>query len=372
LQCVGDDVKIVQVNLQPDYGGAEAHVGLLARGLLAHGHDVRLLCHPLGRLRKEAERDGLKTQTLRVRNQLAPTAILRLAALLRRDRPDILHLHTPKEYFCGLAAGRMAGVGAIVLTRHMLLPIKSLMRQVYARTDAVICLSGGLQTLLHQQGLPLAKLPLIYGAIDTLPFTTPQDPEAISALRREWGMETNSVAVGCVGRLVGGKGQEVLLEAFARCRARFPDVPVALVFVGDGPKRAELEAQAASPGIRDGVRFAGFRDDIPLVFAALNIVVVPSTLTELLPLSVMEGMAAGRPVIASCTGGASEIITDDNTGLLVSPGDVDALENALLCLSSDAGLRQWMGMEGRKRVQRQFALPRLLEETEALYRRLLA
>ena len=136
-------MKIAQVNLQPDYGGAEAHVGMLARGLRARGHDVRLLCHPSGRLRMDAARDGLPTESLRVRNQLAPVAALRMAALLRRDRPDVLHLHTPKEYLCGLVAGRLAGVSAIVLTRHMLLPLKPLMRQVYARTDAAICLSRG-------------------------------------------------------------------------------------------------------------------------------------------------------------------------------------------------------------------------------------
>ena len=292
--------------------------------------------------------------------------------MLRQDRPDILHLHTPKEYLCGLVAGRMANVGAIVLTRHMFLPLKPLMRKVYAHTDAVICLSGGLQTLLHQQGLPFAKLPLIYGAIDTLPFTAPQSPASISALRREWDIGPETAAVGCVGRLVGGKGQEILLEAFARCRARYTDKPMVLVLIGDGPKQEALEAQANTLGIRDGVRFAGFRSDIPLVLAALDIVVVPSTLTELLPLSVMEGMAAGRPVIASRTGGASEIIRNGETGLLVAPGDVAALEIALTCLLSNAALRQWMGLEGQKRVQSQFALPRLLDETEALYKQLIA
>ena len=368
---VGDDVKIAQVNLQPDYGGAEAHVGMLARGLQARGHDVRLLCHPLGRLRKDAERAGLQTQPLRVRNQLAPVATLRMAALLRHDRPDVLHLHTPKEYLCGLAAGRLAGVGVVVLTRHMLLPLKPLMRKAYARADAVICLSGELQTLLLRQSLPLAKLPLIYGAIDTLPFTTPQHPEAVSALRHSWGMEPDTAAVGCVGRLVDGKGQEVLMEAFARCRARFPEMPLGLALVGDGPKRPELEALANSLGIKDRVQFAGFRNDIPLAMAALDIVTVPSTLTELLPLSVMEGMAAGRPVIASHMSGVSEIITNGITGLLVPPGNGEALGDALQCLLSDARLRRRIAGEGAKRVQRQFALPRLLDETEALYAGLL-
>ena len=365
-------MKIAQVNLQADYGGAEAHVGLLARGLRARGHDVRLLCHPRGRLGKEAAQEGLRTQSLLVRNQLSPTAALRMAALLRRDRPDVLHLHTPKDYLCGVAAGWLAGVKAIVLTRHMLLPLKPLMRKVYARADAVICLNGSLQTLLHQQGLPLSKLPLLYGAIDTLPFTMPQDPSAVCRLRREWGIEPETVAFGCVGRLVNGKGQEVLLEAFAQCRARYDNLPLALVLVGDGPKRAELEAQAQQLGIANGTRFVGFRSDIPLVLAALDVVTVPSTGTELLPLSVMEAMAAGCAVIASHNGGASEIITNPDMGLLVPPGDIGALRDALHCLAADADLRRHMGRAGAARAQSQFALPRLLDQTEFLYARLLA
>ena len=174
------------------------------------------------------------------------------------------------------------------------------------------------------------------------------------------------------GEAGGGKGQEVLLEAFAHCQSHFPALPLVLALVGDGPTRAALEAQANSMGIQDRVRFAGFRNDIPLVMAALDIVTVPSTLTELLPLAAMEAMAAGRPVIASRTGGASEIIADGSMGLLVPPGNVEALSDALQCLSADTDLRQQMGGEGAKRVQRQFALPRLLDETEALYRRLLA
>ena len=362
-------LKIAQVNLEPDYGGAERHVQMLAHGLQTQGHDVTLICHPNGRLRQEAERARIRTLTLHTGSQLAPSAPLRLASQLRRERPDVLHLHTSKDYLCGAIAGRLANVPVVVLTRHMLLPLKPLMRCVYARVDAVVCLTQGLAALLQSQQLPADKLHLMYGAIDLAPFTTPISAESVRQTRQDWNACPEEVLMGCIGRLVEGKGQDVLLEAAARCRAR--RLPLRLILVGSGPQKTALQMLARQLGLSAYVHFADFQEDIPRILAALDIVAVPSTVEELLPLVILEALAARRPVVASQVGGVSEIIADNSVGLLVPPGNVEALANALCCLASDADLRQKLGNSGANRVQTCFALPRLLQDTQNLYSQLL-
>ena len=378
-------MKIALANLQTDYGGAEIHVLTLARGLQARGHVVLLFCHPDGRLCREAQADGVQIRPMRVRNQLAPVGALRMAAQLRRDRPDVAHLHTPRDYLCGFVAARMTRVPAVLLTRHMLRPLKPLMRRLYARADAVIYPSLRLRDLLLAQGLPPEKLHLIRGAIDLAAYmdiekddisgdstgdmkARQEDCRAVQKLRQEWLGAEGELLIGCVGRLVVGKGQETLIEALAILRGRGRRFRLALI--GDGLLRGALEAQSARLGVADAVCFAGFRDDIARVLRALDVVAVPSTLAELLPLSVMEAMAARRPVVAANAGGVPEIITDTGCGCLIPPGDANALADALETLAGDPALRARIGNAGAERIRGLFAMPRMIDETAALYERL--
>lgn len=350
-------MKIAQVNLQTDYGGAERHVLLLARGLRDAGHEVRVFCHPGGRLRREAESAGIATGLVSARNQIDLGAALRLAMRLRRWRPDVVHLHTPREYVGGTLAARCAGVPATVITRHMVRPVNALMRRVYGRTGAVLCLTRAVRDNLAGQGIPPEKLELVYGAIDTTEFAVEAGKGA-------------ALAVGIVGRLVGGKGHACFLEAAARFSAASP-LPAKFLIVGDGPERPTLEALAGRLGLSsDRVVFTGFRGDMPAVMASLDILVLASTDAEVLPLVVMEALAAGRAVVATRVGGVPEIVEDAVTGLLVPPGDTDALAGALRRLAADPELRARLGVAGKRKVEAQFSLPRMIAETERVYRRL--
>lgn len=360
-------MKIALTNLQPDYGGAEVHVRTLARGLSARGHAVCLYCHPDGRLRHHAQSDGTPTQSLPARSQLDGIAALRLAARLRRDRPDVLHLHASRDYLCGLLAARLTQT-PVVLTRHMLLPLSPVMRRVYAQVDAVICLSQGLKTRLLEQGVPADRLHLIYGAIDLAPFAVPPDGKEVGALRCQWGAQPGETLVGCVGRLVEGKGQATLLQALSLCRGEAQSLR--LILVGTGPLQSALQAQAKNLGIADRVHFAGFCRDVPQALAALDIVVVPSTAMELLPLALMEAMASARPVLATRVGGIIEIVDEARMGCLLPPGDAVALAVALRLLAASAEMRSRLGKAAAVRAQSRFALPRMLSETEHLYERL--
>ena len=350
------DTRIALVNLQADFGGAEGHVLALAGGLAARGHDVRVLCHPRGRLRRMAEGCRLEAVSVPTAGQMDLGAAARLAWQVRRWRPDVLHLHTPKDYLIGTLAGRLSDTTATVITRHLLLPVSPHMRRVYRRADAVICPCRALRDQLAADGVPGDKLALVYGAINAGPFRQAPSRRAGTA-----------PIVGTVGRLVPGKGHAVLLDAFARL-GTLPS-PSALHIVGDGSEQAALRVQAERLGLSGRVRFLGFQTDVPAVMAALDVFVLASTHTEVLPLVVLEAMAAGCAVVATSVGGVPEIVEDGQSGLLVPPGDADALASALSRFVTDPSLRAALGRAAAYRVEQRFTLPAMLTETEGVYRK---
>lgn len=359
-------MKIVQVNLQHDFGGAEQHVLTVSNGLSERGHEVTVFAHPDGKLPGKAREIGLNVVEIAMRNQMDLKGGARLTFFLEKLRPDVLHLHTPKDYVGGVMAARLAGVKAVVMTRHMLLPVKPKMRRIYNATNAVVCLSQGVRDNLREQQIREEKLRLILGAIDVAEFEGLPDRRMRATLRNELELRPDRVGIGVIGRLVGGKGHDVLLQAFARL-----NLPSARLFVvGEGPLRQTLEARAAELGIAEAVSWLGFRADIVAVLNALDIVVLPSDESEVFPLILMEAMAASCAVVASRIGGVPEIVEDEQTGLLVTPGDVQDLADALYDVIMDADVRKQMGINGKRRAEKHFSMTRFLDQTEQLYEKL--
>ena len=363
-------MRVVQVNIQPDYGGAERYTLLLADGLRARGHSVSLICHPKGRLRSEAEQLGLTTHTVTARNQADLRAAVHLAIQLRRERPDILHLQTSKEYFSGAIAARWARVPAVVVSRHMLLPVKPIVRRLFQKVDAVVVLSQAVRDNLLLYGVPDAKVNVIYAGIDTREFSRAAEDGSGCTARVALGVPDGNLLLGMAGRFVEGKGHACLLDAMASLIGQ--GVPTTLALVGEGPLRGEMEARARTLGIADQVIFAGFHPNLPAFMAALDVFVMASTCQEVMPLVLMEAMSAGCPVVATEVGGVSEIVASGRTGLLVPPGDAAALADALRRVGEDPSLRARLREAGHAEVLQRFTLSHKVEEMEQMYLRLLS
>ena len=365
-------MNIAQVNLQKDWGGAEKHVSLLSRSLREADHSVIVCSHPQGRLRRDVESHGIRCLPITAINQLDLMAGVKLAVRLARFRPDILHVHTPRDYISGLLASRFLPGSALVLTRHMMLPLKPMMRRLYAQTRGVFCLSAGMRLFLQTQGVPLSLLHHVRSGIDTALFSAAALAQR-ETIRREWKLAPEEIAVGVVGRLVPGKGHSLLLEALSRLRkAEFQeDVPVVkCVFVGEGQERERLSRQAHALGLSDYVFFTGFRNDIPATLGALDVFTLPSQ-SELLPLSIMEAMAAGLPVLATEVGSLTELIESEVSGLLTPPDDPEKLAVALRRLTADAALRAKLGACAAERAHTDFTLEAMARETIGAYRLIL-
>lgn len=293
-----------------------------------------------------------------------------LARALRAERPMILHAHLTYPLSCkfGLVAAALARVPAVVATAQLYLELprtRSIAAQhwiVDAAVDRYIAVSHEVAERLRQRfGVPPGKIRVVQNGIALAPFGTdagaPVGPARVPGARRP--------VVLTAARLDTQKGHNYLLAAAAL-------VPEAeFVLAGDGQERSALEAQARRLGIGERVHFLGYRSDIPALLAEADLFVLPS-LYEGLPLSVLEAMAAGLPVIATAIGGTEEAIVHGETGLLVPPGDPAALARAIRLALSDADLARRIAAAGKERAHREFSADLMAERVTRVYDDLLS
>lgn len=211
-------------------------------------------------------------------------------------------------------------------------------------------------------GLDAAKFQTIYYGVDEAPFGGVPAGD-VAALRRAWGVADDEVAVGFVGRLVPQKDIGTLLRGFALFAGRCPQTR--LIIVGAGPLDGVLRHRAEALGIARHVVWAGFREDIAAVMRAFDVFALTSVY-EGLGLVLLEAMAARRPVVATRVGAIPEVVAEGETGLLVGPGEPEALAAAFGKLS-DGALRARFGEAGRLRVLREFTLEGMFQATDEMY-----
>jgi glycosyltransferase involved in cell wall biosynthesis len=231
-------------------------------------------------------------------------------------------------------------------------------------TDAFVAVSAFVRdSAVRNLGLPAARVEVIPNSVELSRFA-PSDPAQLAALRRELGIGAADRVITTVGRLDPPKGHRFLLEALVEVRRRVPGVR--LLIVGDGPSRANLEVQACEHGVSDRVVFAGVRGDIPAILGLSEVFVLP-TLSEGLPLTVLEAMAAGVPPVASRIGPTEEIVESGHTGVLVEPREPKPLAEAITRLLLAPAEARAIGARARAQVEARFSARRCAEALGALY-----
>lgn len=291
-----------------------------------------------------------------------------LRGLLRQARPDVFHAHmsSPVAAKWGLTAAVLAGVRAVLGTVQVIshyVPDRSTrlqLRLLAGRVDRYLAVSREIATgLVEDYGWPAAKIEVVHNAVDAGRFGADASPE----LREELGASGRPLVLTSA-RLSDQKGLPVLLEA----ASEVPEAVFALA--GEGPERTHLEELADRLGVAGRVRFLGRREDVPELLATCDVFALPS-LYEGTSLAVLEAMAARRPVVSSAIGGTEELVEDGRSGLLVPPGDADALAAALRRLLGDAGLREQLAAQARERVERNFTRAAMAARVGAVYEELL-
>ncbi len=210
--------------------------------------------------------------------------------------------------------------------------------------------------------------PILYIAngISLRPYEKPVSREEA---RARLGWSPDAFIVGIVARVTAIKGHVRLVDVFSQILRRIPTA--VLVIVGDGSARDNVERRIEELGLDSSIYFVGERQDVPLILSALNVFCLPSE-TEGMPITLLEAMAAARPVVASTVGAIPEVVEDGVSGILTSPFDSDAIEKALLFMAEDSQRAARMGEAGRRRVAQDFSSETALRNYEALYERMLA
>ncbi len=316
--------------------------------------DARVPVHELG---KASGRD------LRV--------IGRLAALLRRERIDIVHSHNWQTFFYAVAAAALAGVPLRVHGHHgreaAAAPARQrrLNRWLAGRVTRLVAVSGDLgREIVEDWAVPRERLTMIPNGVDLAAFTP---PARVDEAREELGLAPDHRVVLSIGGLRPVKDYPTLIRGFARVHAQRPEAR--LVIVGGergGGSQPELAALAAGLGVEGAVLFPGVRQDIPRLLAVSD-VYVNSSVFEGMSNTILEAMAASRPVVATAVGGNPELVRDGVTGYLVPPGDPARLAERLVEVLGDPGLAKSLGAAGRAAVEAEHTMERMVAAYEDCY-----
>lgn len=355
-------------------GGAEGLVYELTRRLVSDGFRVSVCCCEAGTLADDLMARGIRVTRLPWRARVDPLLVGRMAAEIRRDPPQIVHTHLFKSDFHGRLAARMCGVPVVVSTLHNC--------DKWA-TNPAFGISYGLTTWFGDRmiavaeevrdysiryfHIPAERIVTIPNAIDIERFANKET--AGSGLRAELGIAQDAPLFGIVARLDPQKDHATFLRAAALVKKAAADAR--FIVIGDGQLRQSLKELSSELGLDQAVIFCGERTDIPVVMAALDVLVL-SSLYEGLPITLLEGMAAARPVVSTAVNGVTGLVVDGETGLLVPPSDPEALANACLRLIADKDLRLRMGQAGYTRVKERNSLDQMNGRIIDLYQSLLS
>ena len=350
-------LSIVHTVSSLNVGGMEQVVLRLAASQKAAGHRIGVLAIRGGPLAGDLSRLGIHAEVLgsgRVRRAL------RALRYFRAMRPDIVHAHNPTSLHYAVLS-KIVSRAAVVVTVHGETNARRGSALEWYLASAVGVVSDA---ALRRLALPCAaaKLCVVHNGIAPVGESRRQRETS----RRGLGVSERFVGV-IVARLNGMKGHATLLQSLHRLRAGGNDL--LLLIVGDGAQRSELERQAQQLSLDDrAVRFLGERSDVDQILRAADFFVLPSD-TEGLPLSVLEAMAHGLPIVASRVGGIPELIGHNEQGILVPPGDSGALAAAIQSLADDPLLRRRLGDAARARAGGEFSLSTTVRNYDRLYRR---
>jgi glycosyltransferase involved in cell wall biosynthesis len=350
-------------------GGAQTYVASLLPALV-ETFDVAVAAHGDGPLREASQSAGARFVSLRhVRRPVRPwrdlLGLLELLRLLRQEHPHLVHVNSAKAAVLGRLAAGLAGIPIRVYTVHgwaflahdglAAAAYRWIERALRPLTTVTVCVSEN----ERQAGLTAR----VCREETTIVIRNGVTTKALDAAKPR----SARPRLVMVGRLQAPKDPITLVRALALVRA----VDFEAVLVGEGPERAAVEDEIGRLGVGSSVRLLGERTDVAELLATADVFVL-STRSEGLPLSVLEAMAAGLPVIASNVGGIPELVVDGVSGVLVPPGDPNALAEAIEGLVQNPSLAHELGDAGRRRVVENFDLETVREAHLALYRRLLA
>ena len=363
-------MRILHVTSHLHVGGVTSSVLSLAGAQVSRGHRV-IIASGGGALEPQAAASGVAhwPASLHTSVEFSPQVHLaarRLASRLRREPVDVLHAHTRVGQVTAAWLSRAAGIPDVATWHGFFRP--NLGRRLWPCTGRLtIAISEPVrQHLIRDVHVPPARIRLIPHGIDPAPFVSPADAGAQEQLRARLGLPADAPVVGTVARLVASKGVDQLIRSLAPIRRIVPSAR--LLIVGDGPARAGLERLAEQAGVRDTVHFSGTLPETRVALSLMRVFVFLPAEQEGFGLSLLEAMAAGRPVVAVRRGGgASWVLEEAGVGALVPPNDPPALAAAAVRFLQDGETACREAGRARAVVQERYSFGRMVDQIDAVY-----
>jgi glycosyltransferase involved in cell wall biosynthesis len=349
------------------WGGQEIRILTVSEGMAARGHRILVATRPQAPMAREARALGLEVFHLSMCGPWDPVTVWKLARLLKREKVHILNTHSSVDSWLGIYAARLAGT-PLVRTRHCGSVRVHPFNLVYKAPDAYITVGEGIRReLLAGYGIPQDKITSIATGVDPRRFV-PADPDP--GVARELGLEPGQPVVSMVAMLRSWKRHDLFCQMAARLLERMPQTK--FLIVGDGPRREHVERYLDQMNLRHAVIMTGYRKDVERILPLVTVSVLTSQGEEGAAQVLSQAMACERAVVSADQGSVSDLVINEQTGLLVPFGDVDAFAAAVERLLKDEELRKRLARQGRDLVLRQFTRESTIDATEEVYARMLA
>jgi glycosyltransferase involved in cell wall biosynthesis len=354
-------VNILYVESSRSWGGQEYRTCLEINWLNAHGHEAWLICNPDSQVHSKALELGTRMVTMPLVNRFDPICSLRLWKFCRKNKIDLLKTYSSKDHWiclplflCGIPLSRARCITDPIGNRSRAFVFKHGCSQIVADASVIK------RQLVEEHGIDAANIEVIGSAVDLQKFKPPRDGVKF---RRELGIADEIPLIGNIGMIRPDKGQLELVKAVPLVLQKRPDARFVVVGQGTGILKRGINVRNAidRAGLADKIIMAGYRWDTPEVFAACDMIVIVSLRTEASPIVLREAFASGRPVIATKVGDIPEIVRDRENGLLIEPGNPQALASAILEFISDPELAARCAANGLRYATENFSFDKMMD-----------
>lgn len=354
-------LRIVHSEAAVSFGGQEHRIFKEMRAMRKRGHHMELICRPEAQLVARMRDEGFVVHTVPmggIVNFVKGVAAIR--RILSEGRFDVLNTHSRKDTLIAALAGRLAGTPLIVRTRHLAIPIGSLLSYTWL-PHKVATVSNHVRQMVLDKGVAPEKVATIYSPVE------PPAPVAQSTLREELGLNSSAIVVICVAVMREKKGHIFLIDSMKALFERYPDLHLVLVGAGS-PTFEKVGKHIADSGLLQRVHLMGYRKDVPNLLAGSDIFAL-ATEQEASGTVYVEAQMSGLPVVGTDVGGVSEMLRNGETGILVPLHDAAALTQALDTLIQNPALRTQMSRAAHKWLYDEavFSPEMLAINTDAVY-----
>jgi glycosyltransferase involved in cell wall biosynthesis len=354
-------VNILYVESSRSWGGQEYRTCLEINWLNAHGHQAWLICNPDSQVHSKASELGTRLVTMRLRSRVNPLCSLRLWKFCRKNRIDLLKTYSSKDHWIclplflsGIPLSRARCITDPIGSRSRAFVFKHGCSQIVADASVIK------RQLVEEHGIGPAKIEVIGSAVDLEKFKPPRDR---TKFRHEIGLGDHTPLIGNVGMIRPDKGQLELVKSAPLILKKRPDARFVIVGQGTGILKRGINVRNAidRAGLADKIIMAGYRWDTPDVYAACDMIVIASLRTEASPIVLREAFASGRPVIATKVGDIPEIVRHRENGLLIEPGNTQALASAILEFISNPELAAHCAANGLSYATENFSFDKMMD-----------